>query len=266
MQSNYKSGKMRKLNILLIICILHLNCNAQNKICGEVEYNFTTNIAYEYTENYILKFNNEYSLCLETNVKQTATKETSEFKKKGKQKNVRVGRKNNTKKYFYNTRDSLYVRDVYLNEVLTYKENEINKSWKFFADTKKLSNIICKKATINFRGRNYTAWYATEIQVPFGPWKLRGLPGLILELYDTDYYFHIIATHIKINNNECNINVNKEELKNAMALKTYIKEKEKLIDEYYARLSSKMPKGSKPIVREKNCESCKNKRIEIFNE
>jgi GLPGLI family protein len=72
----------------------------------------------------------------------------------------------------------LYRKQIYVKEI-TPKIN-----WKIEKDTKKIGNFVCKKAIANFRGRDYIAWFAIEISVPYGPWKLNGLPGLILEAYD----------------------------------------------------------------------------------
>lgn len=66
------------------------------------------------------------------------------------------------------------------------KEKAPKQDWKISKDTKKIGKFNCKKATTTFRGRNYTAWFTSDIAMPFGPWKLHGLPGLILEAYDTD--------------------------------------------------------------------------------
>lgn len=54
--------------------------------------------------------------------------------------------------------------------------------WKV---TKEMQNILgytTYKATTNFRGRAYTAWFAPELPYNYGPWKLNGLPGLILKV------------------------------------------------------------------------------------
>ncbi|QKG80021.1 GLPGLI family protein [Tenuifilum thalassicum] len=42
----------------------------------------------------------------------------------------------------------------------------------------------CKKAYASFRGRKYIAWYTTEIPINDGPYKFRGLPGLIVLIHD----------------------------------------------------------------------------------
>jgi hypothetical protein len=50
-----------------------------------------------------------------------------------------------------------------------------------------------------FRGRNYIAWYSPDIPKPYGPWKLFGLPGMILEARDKERKFHFEAMQIDFN-------------------------------------------------------------------
>jgi GLPGLI family protein len=56
--------------------------------------------------------------------------------------------------------------------------------WKITKDTASFSGVFCKKAVANFKGRNWIAWYAPSLPFQSGPWKLNGLPGLIIEAYD----------------------------------------------------------------------------------
>jgi GLPGLI family protein len=57
--------------------------------------------------------------------------------------------------------------------------------WALTTETKMIDTLNCQKAIGKFRGRTYTAWYAKEIPVSVGPWKLHGLPGLIVEAEDS---------------------------------------------------------------------------------
>ena len=59
-------------------------------------------------------------------------------------------------------------------------------AWKVTADTASFGTLLCQKATGHFKGRDYTAWFCPDLPFHAGPWKLNGLPGLIVEAYDTN--------------------------------------------------------------------------------
>lgn len=56
--------------------------------------------------------------------------------------------------------------------------------WEIIDESKEIEGFIAQKAITHFKGRDYIAWFTSDIPFQFGPWKLHGLPGLILEAYD----------------------------------------------------------------------------------
>lgn len=52
-------------------------------------------------------------------------------------------------------------------------------------ETAEILGFDCRKATLQFRGREYSVWYAPDIPVSEGPWKFSGLPGMILKATTT---------------------------------------------------------------------------------
>ncbi len=92
--------------------------------------------------------------------------------------------------------DSVYSSYHWENYVYI-KEKKYTINWKLLNETKKIGNFDCKKAIGIFRGREYTAWYTEKIPVPYGPWKLQGLPGLILEAYNKEQEIYFVAKNVE---------------------------------------------------------------------
>ncbi|KGN75216.1 hypothetical protein HQ47_02435 [Porphyromonas macacae] len=78
---------------------------------------------------------------------------------------------------------------------LIFEEQLPAMSWTISADTTTLLGYLCTRATTDFRGRTYHAWFTPEIPISEGPWKLYGLPGVILkaETIDGTYLFKAIG-------------------------------------------------------------------------
>jgi GLPGLI family protein len=76
-----------------------------------------------------------------------------------------------------------------------YSEPLPLQNWEIGQDTLRIASYLCQNATCRFRGRDYTAWFTTDIPISNGPWKFGGLPGLILKVYDKDrqYVFECIG-------------------------------------------------------------------------
>ena len=67
-----------------------------------------------------------------------------------------------------------------------YTEQEPEFNWQLHDICKTVRGYKCQKASTNYRGRYWEAWYATDLPFNNGPYKFYGLPGLILELYSLD--------------------------------------------------------------------------------
>lgn len=61
-----------------------------------------------------------------------------------------------------------------------YEEPIPEINWTFCDGDTTIVGYACKKAVAEHRGRTWTAWYALDLPYDNGPWKLQGLPGLIL--------------------------------------------------------------------------------------
>lgn len=182
-------------NVFFVFLLLSNICNAQNEMI--VDYKITYN-----REKYIER---EATLFIKDKIsvfheKMNSSKEI----KKGEQafeddNTLKFNIKYNDQYYKYNseTKEMSFVDHIIMAGDFLVTGDIINIDWKLENESKMISNIKCNKATTFFRGRQWIVWYATSIPASFGPWKLNGLPGIILEAYETEKKFSYLATNIK---------------------------------------------------------------------
>ncbi|MCG8581492.1 MAG: GLPGLI family protein [Bacteroidales bacterium] len=95
------------------------------------------------------------------------------------------------------TTDSTKLFKDYTNDYLVYEErlgrdyHVIKEELKLFKwnEVGQRDTILgypCKTAFAEFRGREYQAFYTTDLPFTAAPWKLHGLPGVILRVITTD--------------------------------------------------------------------------------
>ncbi len=100
------------------------------------------------------------------------------------------------------------------NQCFEYEEPTIDMEWVITNQTKEIHGYHTILATTHFRGREWDAWFTMDIPVNTGPWKLRGLPGLILEASDKsgEYLFSCVGLS-KVSNP-----INYYEVKNTVSM------------------------------------------------
>ncbi len=94
---------------------------------------------------------------------------------------------------------SIFFQERISTTVYQYQESFPTQNWMLTNDKRTILGYHCKSAKLNFRGRNYLAWYTEEIPKNDGPANFSGLPGLILKITSDDgiYDFSAIAIEKK---------------------------------------------------------------------
>lgn len=96
----------------------------------------------------------------------------------------------------------LFTDDFIVNYRYSEPIEKIN--WTLIDRDSIICDHNCKCAESTFHGRKWIVWFTMEIPVSEGPWKLNGLPGLIMCAEDTENEFSFIAIGVS-NGNESDI-------------------------------------------------------------
>lgn len=251
---------LRGIILLTLLLVINIT-NAQDKINGVVEFHFIINNpdGTSFANPYKLYFSNQESLYISMGEGPIKLNNSNDN---------RIG--DNGEQVVSNIMKSSlpedYVYTVIKKKKLIFRDNLVRKSyvvqdklgkidWKLLSESKKIGDYNCQKAIGTFRGREYTVWFTPDIPVSHGPWKLRGLPGLIIEA-DGGEKYSFKAIKINLNpKNRKSVNKALQEPENEKytSMDTYIAAVKNRQKDFEAMILASMPRGSKV---KKNCEHC----------
>jgi GLPGLI family protein len=179
------------------LIILTLNAAAQHpdKAQVVVHYKFiyvkdTNNRARPYTENmalYVGKSASVYRSYENVLEDMRYQKEFEEQLAKSPNGYVRVDHHYTgslTEYYQFPNEQKFFIKDVLFTNSYLVEDPIPVISWKISGDIATFGELHCQKATGRFKGRDFTVWFCPDLPMHSGPWKLNGLPGVIVDAHD----------------------------------------------------------------------------------
>ncbi len=185
-------------NLIISFIITNYSYSQDNY---QVKYKMTT--LFDGLKNYEAKLTfSEQKSCFEYKlaVKDTATIESQDLNGNLK---ISIPEKKIQKIYFdFKSKKCYEVK--YIKEEFMVQDTLNLPKWNVLEEIKNINNHQCRKATTTFKGRNYEVWFTFDYPTKFGPWKLNGLPGLIISAQDkkNEVFFEAVEIQ-KIDANAC---------------------------------------------------------------
>ena len=99
--------------------------------------------------------------------------------------------------FIFNDRYRINRRTLLTGPILQYEGGCTPMQWSLTGEAEQVGDYQCQKAVTSFGGREWTAWFCPDIPVDGGPYKFRGLPGLILKVQDSEKHFSWTMTGIE---------------------------------------------------------------------
>lgn len=188
---------MERLFIVVVVMLLYCTGKAQ-KLKNEFEYKVTYDLSYKLDSTDLGSEKSEYMILF-------LGSDVSVYSSRAKTMSrsiVTNGFSGHTSKSALTKFHSIIVKDskkekiYYTLQVPGIPEDHFYyiqdldlMQWEIGSETKQIEGYHTQKATTNFAGRTYVAWFTPEIPISEGPYKFNGLPGLILEISDTENHY-----------------------------------------------------------------------------
>lgn len=188
--------------MLLISSIFSLNADAQDTVSAKMEVRYLVSYVTDTVKNIVL----EDTFCLRFNEEKSLFYESDTFMKDSLRYNdiakwsdmmskiltISYPRNKGEADYYVLTD---YVQGTYIYQdriaggTYRYSDSLPSFDWQILPEYKDINGTKCQKAVGRYMGRKYEAWYATNLPVKACPWKFYGLPGLIVEVYDSKHLY-----------------------------------------------------------------------------
>ena len=199
---------MKKALILLFLFVLQTSIAQENSYQHSFTYKYTfqedaTNANTKYTEQMVLLVGKNKSVYISP-VKIVVDDKRSEIKKRSGGVSEIIDFKKTLPKnriltvHQKNLRNrKITFQDNYFLKIIEVEEDFPHFNWLIQKEKKRILGYQCQLATLNFKGRDYEAWFSTDIPLQNGPWKFGDLPGLIFEIKDSKNHHTFILEEIK---------------------------------------------------------------------
>lgn len=224
-----------RILFLIILNLIFINSFSQaNNNYAVVEYKLYNNTDSPNVLNAELYINNTTTIYL--------AKYTTQTFNNAKEEKSRVNRVTVDTDYLKIDHKKKEIRfiDLLGSDNVLVTDNYPEFKWKITEETKVIGQYQCIKATASYRGRDWEAWFAPEVPLRYGPWKFHGLPGLIMEVYDSANRYTWRADKIEFRKDAVFAKdfdtLVKVKNKTAMSKRQFIKSQ----DEYDANLEKEM--------------------------
>ena len=195
---------MKKILLICLSLLLAFHIFAQGSITGKVIYKQITTYknAYPDTLSAELDFGSSTSIySYDKNTNQLPKEGYVNAGNGGTIKSVFKGRQTDSigKLVYLDFRDGKFItREIFQSQPFIVPDTVPHIKWQIGSEKKTIANLECITATGKFRGREFIVWFTEKVPVNYGPWKLCGLPGLILEAKSKDNEVCFIAETIRI--------------------------------------------------------------------
>lgn len=234
------------MKFLRLLIILPIFCFSQNQEIGLVEYDYKIPAKKVLHKDAFLYFNNIKSTFVYDKEGLNTSQKGGVNIDNNRGVNVRFKSSDKVGALFYrdfSTKEiSFRSAKSSLFEAFVVEDTWIKINWKIKNKFKQIGKYKCQKAIGNFRGRTYTAWFTEAIPLPYGPWKLFGLPGLILEAEDSEKMFIAKFKAIKYPC-KCEFKFNKPTAKESKTLKEYVEFRDNIGTYVFRKMKSRMPRN-----------------------